>query len=149
MRNTVPECSAELQTLSLGHYISSGFPAAVKSNLTTGGNTSTTLIPNLTDFVKVKENFTWTVPNTSTSKIWQGVDFTTPFVYDGTKFLIIHWLSNDGKYITGTSSSPFCHKSASSASNSVMYHRQDNTPITYQTTTTASTGRPNIKIYWL
>jgi hypothetical protein len=146
MGNTVPACSAFLQTLSLGHYISSGFPSAVKSNLTTTG---TTLITGLTNFVKVKENFTWTVPNTSTL-IWQGVDFTTPFVYDGTKFLIIHWLSNDGSYTIGTASSPFCYKSTSSASNSVMYYQQDGTtPITNETTITASTGRPNIKIYWL
>ena len=148
MRNTVPPstpCNAINQTLSLGHYNSSGFPGSVRANLTTLG---ATLIAGLTDFVKVRENFTWTVPSTNTLKIWVGVDFTTPFVYNGAKFLIIHWLSNDSDYTLNTQSSPFCHKSSSSPTNSVMYWQQDNTAITNEATVTNSNGRPNIKIYW-
>ncbi len=149
MKNDFADCVADNQILSLAHYTSSGFPSTLRANLTTSAN-ATIPITGLTKFTAVK-NSSWPVRQTSTNEtIWLGLDFTTsPFEYDGTKYLIIHWLSNDGSYIVGTGSNPKCLRPTTGPTNSAFSLATDSAPITTNIVTANSQGRPNIKIYWL
>lgn len=92
----------------------------------------------VSDFITVKPSFTLSIVNNS---VWYQFNFTTPFVYDGVKNLLVVWENNWGDW-----SSQIGGTNAVTATNKVARKSSATSPVTGNGT--RSSNRPIIKIHY-
>jgi hypothetical protein len=117
------------QLIKMGNVTSSQFDATPDMSFSEVG---------LSGLITVKNAFTQLI---NTNNAWYNITFDTPFVYDGTKNLLIVWENNWGSWtsaIGGTSSM--------TATNSVAKKGSATFPVTGNGT--VSSNRPVIKIHY-
>ena len=117
------------QLIKMGNVVESEFDSAPDMNfadLTVTGLTT------------VKTAFSQYIPSNNT---WYTINLTTPFVYDGTKNLLLVWDNNMGSWSSNTGGTSYM-----TATNAVAKKASASSPVTGNGT--RSSSRPVIKIHY-
>ncbi|MEY2701967.1 MAG: hypothetical protein RLY43_600 [Bacteroidota bacterium] len=117
------------QLIKMGNVVQSQFDSA--PDMTFADMTVTGLIT-------VKNTFTQLI---NTNNVWYTLTLDTPFVYDGTKNLLIVWDNNWGSWSSNTGGTSYM-----TATNAVAKKSSASSPITGNGT--RSSNRPVIKIHY-